>query len=88
MAQKTRAKKVVMSDRLSAQPDGVLQHVLGFLSAHEVARTSVLALRWRHIWRFVRRLHITCPVGDWDAENSDNMCLCNFVNPVLLLWVM
>jgi hypothetical protein len=45
----------------------------------------VLAQHWRHVWRSVRRLHITCPVDDWDAENGDNMCLCNFVNPLLLL---
>jgi hypothetical protein len=64
MAQRSRAKKVAMSDqedRLSTLPNGVLQHVLGFLPAHEVVRTSVLALRWRHVWRSVRRLHITCP---------------------------
>jgi hypothetical protein len=36
-------------------------HALGFLPAHEVVRTSVLAQRWRHVWRSVRRLHITCP---------------------------
>jgi hypothetical protein len=87
MAQKTWAKKVAMSDqedRLSALPYGVFQHLLGFLPAQEVVRTCVLAQRWRHVWRSVRLLHITCPFDGWE-ENGENMCLCNFVNTLLLL---
>uniref|UniRef100_A0A0E0F3H0 F-box domain-containing protein n=1 Tax=Oryza meridionalis TaxID=40149 RepID=A0A0E0F3H0_9ORYZ len=45
-------------------PDGVLQHILGFLPAPEAVRTCVLARRWRHLWKSVARLHIT----NWDKE--------------------
>ncbi|TVU26411.1 hypothetical protein EJB05_28957, partial [Eragrostis curvula] len=72
MAQESRAKKAATSDqedRLSALPDGPLQHILGFLPAHEVVRTSVLAPRWHHIWKSVRRLHITSPV-DWNEDED------------------
>ncbi|CAO2152639.1 unnamed protein product [Urochloa humidicola] len=48
-------------DRISALPDAVLQHVLGFLPADEVVRTSVVATRWRHLWSSVGRLRIHCP---------------------------
>uniref|UniRef100_A0A0E0ARY1 F-box domain-containing protein n=1 Tax=Oryza glumipatula TaxID=40148 RepID=A0A0E0ARY1_9ORYZ len=37
-------------DRLSALPDALLHHVMSFLRAWEVARTCVLARRWRHLW--------------------------------------
>ncbi|KAL6608312.1 hypothetical protein ACP70R_041375 [Stipagrostis hirtigluma subsp. patula] len=37
-------------DRLSALPDELLHRVLSFLRAWEVARTCVLARRWRHLW--------------------------------------
>ncbi|KAE8811107.1 F-box/FBD/LRR-repeat protein [Hordeum vulgare] len=51
-------------DRISALPDGVLQHVLGFLSVHDAVRTSVLAGRWRHAWKSMRRLRIS-PEDGW-----------------------
>ncbi|TVU16761.1 hypothetical protein EJB05_36915, partial [Eragrostis curvula] len=78
-----KAARPDQEDQLSALPDGPLQHILGFLPAHEVVRTSVLAPRWRHIWKSVRRLHITCPVEDWEEET--NLALCDFVNALLLL---
>ncbi|XP_073352414.1 MEIOTIC F-BOX protein MOF [Aegilops tauschii subsp. strangulata] len=52
-------------DRLSALPDGVLQHVLGFVPPNDAVRTSVLAGRWRHAWRSIRRLRIS-PKDGWD----------------------
>lgn len=59
-------------DRISALPDAVLQHVLDFLPAQDAVRTCVLAQRWRHLWRSLRRLRIT---------NDNEM----FVNQLLLL---
>jgi hypothetical protein len=47
------------ADHISALPDGVLQHVLGFLEADEAVRTSVLARRWRCLWRFMAALPVT-----------------------------
>ncbi|TVU26415.1 hypothetical protein EJB05_28961 [Eragrostis curvula] len=87
MAQESRAKKTARSDqedRLSALPDGALQHILGFLPAHEVVRTSVLAGRWGHIWKSVRRLHITSPPVDWDEDEDNSGALYDFVNPLFL----
>ncbi|EAY80323.1 hypothetical protein OsI_35494 [Oryza sativa Indica Group] len=49
-------------DRIGGLPDGVLQHILGFLPPHEAVRTCVLARRWRHLWKSVAALRIT----NWD----------------------
>ncbi|KAL6608311.1 hypothetical protein ACP70R_041374 [Stipagrostis hirtigluma subsp. patula] len=37
-------------DRLSDLPDALLHHIMSFLRAWEVARTCVLARRWRGLW--------------------------------------
>nr|CAB3489440.1 unnamed protein product [Digitaria exilis] len=50
---------MVAADRISALPDGILQHVLGFLQADEAVRTSVLAPCWRDLWRTMPVLRIT-----------------------------
>ncbi|TVU26360.1 hypothetical protein EJB05_28903, partial [Eragrostis curvula] len=47
-------------DRISALPDGVREHLLSFLPAHEGVRTSVLARSWRDLWTRSPALHITC----------------------------
>ncbi|TVU41053.1 hypothetical protein EJB05_14543 [Eragrostis curvula] len=52
-----RAREAAI-DRISALPDGVLEHILGFLPADKAVQTSVLARRWRHLWRYTRRLSI------------------------------
>ncbi|KAG0529151.1 hypothetical protein BDA96_05G073600 [Sorghum bicolor] len=59
-------------DRISALPDAVLQHALGFLPAQDAVRTCVLGQRWRGLWRSLPRLRIT----------NDNAM---FVNHLLLL---
>ncbi|CAL5052097.1 unnamed protein product [Urochloa decumbens] len=45
-------------DRLSDLPDGVLGHVLSFLSAKEAARAAVLSRRYRHAFASVRTLSL------------------------------
>ncbi|TVU26356.1 hypothetical protein EJB05_28899, partial [Eragrostis curvula] len=83
MAEKTRANDAAWSDqedRISALPDGVLEHILGFLPAHQAEQTSVLAPRWRHLWKSTRRLHITSLSGRLQRHN-----ISNFVSPLLLL---
>ncbi|XP_015695520.2 uncharacterized protein LOC102720545 [Oryza brachyantha] len=41
---------VAADDKLSELPDVILQHIMSFLPAWEVARTCVLSRRWRHLW--------------------------------------
>ncbi|KAL6658207.1 hypothetical protein ACP70R_003793 [Stipagrostis hirtigluma subsp. patula] len=79
MAHGSRDQKAACSgqDFISGLPDGVLQHVLGYLPAVEAVRTCVLGRRWRHMWKSTRRLHITKP--------GDRRALNDFVNPLLLL---
>ncbi|KAJ1275035.1 hypothetical protein BS78_05G106100 [Paspalum vaginatum] len=36
---------------IDSLPDGVLEHILGFLPSPEAVRSSVLARRWRHLWK-------------------------------------
>ncbi|KAJ1275030.1 hypothetical protein BS78_05G105800 [Paspalum vaginatum] len=38
-------------ESIDSLPDGVLEHILGFLPSPEAVRSSVLARRWRHLWK-------------------------------------
>ncbi|TVU26425.1 hypothetical protein EJB05_28972 [Eragrostis curvula] len=53
-------------DGIDALPDGVLEHILGFLPAQEAVQTCVLARRWSHLWKSATALHIMCvgPCGE------------------------
>uniref|UniRef100_A0A453R615 F-box domain-containing protein n=1 Tax=Aegilops tauschii subsp. strangulata TaxID=200361 RepID=A0A453R615_AEGTS len=68
----TAASMLGGEDRISALPDGVLQHVLGFLPARDAVQTSVLAGRWRHAWRSIRRLHLS-PDDGWDSDKPEHL---------------
>ncbi|RCV37541.1 hypothetical protein SETIT_8G071800v2, partial [Setaria italica] len=46
-------------DRISALPDEIIHHLLGFLPAPEAVRTSLLARGWRHHWKSMRSLRFT-----------------------------
>ncbi|CAL4895824.1 unnamed protein product [Urochloa decumbens] len=48
---------------IDALPDGILEHILGFVPAPEAVRTCVLASRWRNLWKRATGLRITC-IGD------------------------
>ncbi|TVU26117.1 hypothetical protein EJB05_28651, partial [Eragrostis curvula] len=45
---------------IDAMPDGIVEHILGFLPAEDAVRTSVLAPRWRHLWKSAAGLRIGC----------------------------
>ncbi|CAM0874770.1 unnamed protein product [Alopecurus aequalis] len=51
------------TDRLSSLPDGLLQHLLSFMPAHDAVRTCLLARRWRHLWKSAPAIHFTN--GKW-----------------------
>ncbi|CAM0876199.1 unnamed protein product [Alopecurus aequalis] len=75
-----KASTAGCGDCLSALPDAVLQHALGFLEAGEAVRTCVLSRRWRHLWRPIPRLRLT------DVEAFRNVEKLNrFVDQLLLL---
>ncbi|GJN28192.1 hypothetical protein PR202_gb16289 [Eleusine coracana subsp. coracana] len=50
------------SHTIDALPVIVLEHILGFLPAQEAVQTSVLARRWRHLWKSATGLHVSCIV--------------------------
>ncbi|CAN6201965.1 unnamed protein product [Urochloa humidicola] len=62
-------------DRLSDLPDGVLGHVLSFLSAKEAARAAVLSRRYRHAFASVHTLSLvqeeTSSSSSTGASSSD-----------------
>ncbi|CAL4981851.1 unnamed protein product [Urochloa decumbens] len=43
---------------IDSLPDGVLEHMLGFVEAREAVRTCVLARRWRYLWMSATGLRI------------------------------
>ncbi|CAL5095463.1 unnamed protein product [Urochloa decumbens] len=59
-------------------PDGVLQHILGFLPARDAVRTCVLARRWCDLWMFATGLRI---IGNEDDDMGE---LREFVDHLLL----
>ncbi|XP_066340906.1 F-box protein At5g03100-like [Miscanthus floridulus] len=43
---------------IDALPDGVLEHIVGFVPAPEAVQTCVLARRWRYLWRSAPGLRV------------------------------
>nr|CAB3484586.1 unnamed protein product [Digitaria exilis] len=64
MAESPRSKRVVVVagdggvDRLSALPDELLHSIMSFLMARQTVQTSVLARRWKDLWRSTPCLNI------------------------------
>ncbi|KAI3921382.1 hypothetical protein MKW98_013316 [Papaver atlanticum] len=54
-------KRTDPTDRISELPDTVLSHILSSIPTKSVVRTSILAKRWRYIWKSV-------PVMDFDEN--------------------
>lgn len=61
-------------DRISPLPDDLLRYILSFLLSRQAVWTSVLARRWRNLWKSVPAVRI-----DEDEINTW------FVNSLLLL---
>ncbi|XP_066338218.1 F-box/LRR-repeat protein At3g59190-like [Miscanthus floridulus] len=49
------------ADRISDLPDALLQDVLSLLPADQAVQTSVLARRWRHLWKGMPALRLVGP---------------------------
>ncbi|XP_047971209.1 F-box/FBD/LRR-repeat protein At3g26920-like [Salvia hispanica] len=49
-------------DRMSQLPDDILLLILGKMDTFEVAKTTILSRRWKHLWRLVPslRFHLSC----------------------------
>jgi hypothetical protein len=60
IASAAAAAPVEGPDHISNLPDGVLQHIFSFLPAQVVVRTSVLAKRWRYMWKSTTVLRFQC----------------------------
>ncbi|KAF7082453.1 hypothetical protein CFC21_086324 [Triticum aestivum] len=69
-------------DRISALPDVILHHVLGFLWADEAVHTCLLARRWRYLWKSMRCI-LVYDKGWW--RKSTHVFLNKFMDCVLLL---
>lgn len=65
-------------DRFEDLPEEVLQLLLSFLTSRDAVRTSVLARRWRNLWKSVPSLRL----GPDDVE-EDVQYFNNFVNRLL-----
>ncbi|KAK1646626.1 hypothetical protein QYE76_064431 [Lolium multiflorum] len=81
---KRRPVPVASEDNLiDALPDEVLQHVLSFLPAAQAVQTSVIARRWRGLWKSMPILRIT---SEGRTLNRHGVRKLNkFVNHLLLL---
>ena len=65
-------------------PDGVLQHILGFLPAWDAVQTCVLARRWRDLWMFATGLRVIGNDDDREAlrESVDHLLLTRGIAPL------
>ncbi|TVU08687.1 hypothetical protein EJB05_42098 [Eragrostis curvula] len=59
MPHSKKASEGLGADCISALPDALLHHVLGFLQAQEAVRTCMLARRWCHLWESMPVLRVT-----------------------------
>ncbi|KAJ1275047.1 hypothetical protein BS78_05G106800 [Paspalum vaginatum] len=67
---------------IESLPDGVLEHILGFLPSAEAVRTSLLARRWRHLWKSATGVRIGCHDGEQLLSVQE---LRNLVNHLMIL---
>ncbi|CAO2152913.1 unnamed protein product [Urochloa humidicola] len=67
---------------IESLPDGILEHILGFLPSPEAVCTSVLTRRWRHLWKSATGMWVGCCDPDEPVSVED---LRSFMNHILLL---
>ncbi|CAN0865346.1 F-box/LRR-repeat protein At3g03360 [Linum grandiflorum] len=70
----SKRRKMMMSqddriiDRLSALPDDILHHILGFLDSKSCVQTTILSRRWTSVWKYVHVL--TFNLNSFRSEQS------------------
>ncbi|XP_066342828.1 F-box/LRR-repeat protein 13-like isoform X1 [Miscanthus floridulus] len=55
------------SNGIDALPDGILEHILGFVPAKDAVKTCVLARRWCNLWKSATALSVSC-VGNSNED--------------------
>ncbi|PKA57192.1 Putative F-box/LRR-repeat protein [Apostasia shenzhenica] len=68
-------------DRISDLPDSLLLHILSFLEAHELVKTSLLSKRWKSLWASATTLSFDSGLKRWKKP----LYFVTFVNSFLML---
>ncbi|CAL4985225.1 unnamed protein product [Urochloa decumbens] len=68
---------------IDALPNSILEHIVGLLISPEAVRTSMVAHRWRHLWKSAPSLRVGCSGDDVSAPPLNE--LREFVDRFLLL---
>ncbi|RLM97925.1 hypothetical protein C2845_PM06G25730 [Panicum miliaceum] len=84
---KSTAPSSLATTGIDVLPDGVLEHILGFLPSPEAVRTCVLTRRWRHLWRHATGLRVSCLAGGEAGRDGppSPKRIRDFVDRILLL---
>ncbi|KAA8524020.1 hypothetical protein F0562_010549 [Nyssa sinensis] len=77
-------------DIISKLPDGVIHHILSFLSTKDAIRTSILSSRWQYLWTSISSIDLVDNTRPWFRKKKENCAMCSssfldFVERVLLL---
>ncbi|KAM0831795.1 hypothetical protein ACQ4PT_065303 [Festuca glaucescens] len=78
-------KKPSCGDRISALHESILHHIMSFMPAHDVVRTSTLSPRWRPLWTSAPCLDIDIDI-DIDHFDLDRVKFNKFAESLFQRW--